>query len=185
MGKIIASINVTADGFCEHTDAIVEDEHHRFAADLVKQADLLLFGRVTYQLFEGYWPSAARDISLPKPVFELAQLLDNVKKVVASRTLSKVSWNNSTLLPDVTIDTITAIKQVHNHILLFGSPGLLSVMSKQGLIDEYYFTIQPMLAGKGHRIFDMVTLEQRLNLKYLETKKFASGVVTLCYGKSN
>ena len=75
MGKLISSINVTPDGFCSHSDVIADEELHQFATDLLKQADTVLFGRVTYELFESYWPLTAKDTSLPKSMNEFAQLI--------------------------------------------------------------------------------------------------------------
>jgi len=185
MGKIISSINVTADGFCGHIDAIADEEHHQFAIELLRTADILLLGRVTYQLFESYWPIAAKDNTLPGSLFELAQLLDKKQKIVASKTLSKVDWNNSTILQNISSDTITKLKETDKTILIFGSPGLLSNMTEQGLIDEYYFTVQPIIAGKGKHLFEELKLGQRVNLRHIATKQSTSGVVTIRYDRTN
>ena len=185
MGTIISSINVTADGFCGHLDAIADEEHHSFATDLLRQADLLLLGRVTYQLFEKFWPQAAQDTSLAKPIFELAHLLDNVKKVVVTTTLQKAEWKNTSILMSVNSDIVESLKATHKKILVFGSPGLLSSLTKQELIDEYYFTIQPIISGKGIRIFDKLSLDEKINLKLIQTKQFASGVLTVYYSRND
>jgi dihydrofolate reductase len=181
MGTIVSSINVTADGFCGHLDAIADEEHHVFAMDLLRQADLLLLGRLTYQLFEKFWPIAAQDRTLARPIFELAQLLDNIKKIVATTTLQKAEWKNSTILNLANSHTINELKTSHKNILIFGSPGLLSSLTQQGLIDEYYFSIQPIISGKGVRIFDKVSLENRVDLRHIKTLNFKSGVVTVHY----
>jgi dihydrofolate reductase len=185
MGKVISSINVTADGFCGHIDAIADEEHHQFATDLLERADILLLGRLTYQIFESFWPIAARDNTLPRPLFELAQLLDKKRKVVASKTLARVEWNNSTLLRNLCFETITRLKELDQTVLIFGSPGLLSYMTEQGLIDVYYFTVQPIIAGKGKHLFEELALGQRVNLRHLATKQSASGLVTISYDKTN
>jgi dihydrofolate reductase len=181
MGTLISSINITADGFCGHLDAIADEEHHLFAIDILRQADLLLLGRQTYQIFEDFWPIAAKDKTLAKPIFEFAQLLDNTKKIVATTTLQKAEWKNTSILYLANSSTISDLKSNHKNILVFGSPGLLSSLTQQGLINEYYFTIQPIISGKGVRIFDKLSLESRLDLKLVKTMQFVSGVVTLHY----
>jgi dihydrofolate reductase len=185
MGKVISSISVTPDGFCGHIEGIADEEHHQFAIDLLKKADVLLLGRLTYQIFERYWPFAVKDSTLSKPMLELAVSLDRINKVVASKTLTKADWKNSVILQNVNVDTISTLKEPNKNVLIFGSPGLLSSMTKQGLIDEYYFTIHPMIAGNGKRLFEELKLGKRIDLKYRKTKKFRSGVLTICYSKTN
>jgi dihydrofolate reductase len=183
MGILISSINVTTDGFCNHIDAIADDEHHSFALDLLRQADILLLGRLTYQLFESYWPIAAQDKTLARPIYELARLLDNKTKIVVTETLEKAEWNNTSILELANQETINQLKAKYQHILLFGSPGLLSSLTKQSLVDEFYFTIQPIISGKGIRIFDKICLDNRVDLKHINTMNFKSGVVTVRYSK--
>ena len=143
---------------------------------------MVLFGRITYQLLESYWPLAAKDTSLPKSMFGFAQLIDNVDKVVASNTLENVQWKNTTILKDINNDSIQRLKQkTKKDILIFGSPGIVSELTKLELIDEYYFSIQPILAGKGKRFFETFNLDKRSELKLTDRKHFKSGVVTVCY----
>jgi dihydrofolate reductase len=185
MGNLISSINVTPDGFCGHTDVIADEEHHQFAIDLLKGADIVLFGRITYQLLESYWPLAAKDRTLPKPMLEFAQLIDKVDKVVASKTLKEIQWKPTTILKEINSDNINDLKQKSNKgILIFGSPGLVSELTKLGLVDEYYFSVQPIISGKGKRLFETLNLKQSHNLCLTDTKQFKSGVVTLCYTKA-
>ena len=183
MGKLISSINITIDGFCGHEDAIADDEHHYFSANLLKQADCLLIGRVTYQLFEKFWPSAAENPALPKPIYELAQRLDTIKKVVVSTTLQKAEWKNTSVLNFANSETIDALKNKYTNLLIFGSPGLLTSLTQMGLVDEYYFTVQPIISGKGIKIFDELSLDDRMDLRHVDSKQFASGVVANHYSR--
>lgn len=186
MRKLISSINITPDGFCGHSDVVADEEHHQFAIDLMKSVDTVLFGRITYQLFESYWPLAAKDTSLSKPMFEFAQLIDNVNKVVASKSLTNVHWKKTTILKDINEDSINGLKRkAKTDILIFGSPGLISVLTNLGLIDEYYFSVQPLIVGNGKRLFETVGLDKRKNLRLSDTKHFKSGVVTLFYQNIN
>ena len=180
MGKLISSINITPDGYCGHSDVVADEELHEFATDLLKKADTVLFGRVTYKLLESYWPMAAKDPSLPKPMYEFAQLIDKAEKVVASKTLKTANWQRTTILQDLNNNTVQELK-AKKEILIFGSPGIVSLLTKLGLIDEYYFSVQPTLAGKGKRFFETFNLDKGCELKLTDRKLFKSGVVTLCY----
>ena len=183
MSKLISSINITPDGFCSHSDVIADDELHEFAIDLLKQVSTVLFGRITYDLFESYWPLAARDTSLPKPMYEFAQLISNVEKVIASKSMTNTKWQKTTILKEINTKTITELKY-SNEVLIFGSPGLVSYLTKLELIDEYYFSIQPILVGKGIRFFDNIYLDKKQNLKLKDKIVFKSGAVTLCYQRA-
>ena len=186
MSKLISSINITPDGFCGHESVIADEEHHQFAIDLLKGAGTVLFGRITYQLLESYWPLAAKDVSLPKPMFEFAQLIDNVDKVVASKTLKNVQWKNTTILQDMNSASLQELKhRSKRNILIFGSPAIVSEITKLGLIDEYCFSIQPIIAGNGKRLFETLKLKKEHNLKLVDKITFKSGVVTLRYQKTD
>ncbi len=186
MGNIISNICITPDGFCSHTNAVVDEEHNEFAVNQIKKADALLFGRVTYQLFECYWPSAAKDNSLSESVSKLAQRIDSIHKIVFSKTLQQVTWNNSTILPSINIDAILKLKKdFERDLLIFGSPTVVAELTRLELIDEYWFTIEPMMAGKGVRLFDNINLDKIQNLKLTGTKMFKSGVVNLFYSNNN
>ncbi|MDX1959624.1 MAG: dihydrofolate reductase family protein [Leptospiraceae bacterium] len=90
-------------------------------------------------------------------------------------------WNNTTILE--TVDSTTLTKFQDKKILIFGSPDLVSELTRQGLIDNYYFTVQPIIAGSGKRLFDNLNLSNRLNLKLNHTLQFQSGVTTLFYSR--
>src|SRR5262245_7677361 len=97
MRKVIAAINMTLDGFCDHTAAIADDEIHEYYNDLLRNSGTLLYGRTTYQLMESYWPMVAKDPTGNKAEDDFAVLIDNIDKIVYSHTLDNVSWKNSTL----------------------------------------------------------------------------------------
>jgi len=186
MGKLIAAINITQDGFCEHTNVIADEEHHQFSNNLLKDSETVLFGRVTYELFESYWPNIAKIKSGVKSVDEFAQLIDKVHKIAFSRTVSGIQWSNTTLIRDITQDQIIKLKQGSDkNILVLGSPTIIAKLTELKLIDEYYFSIQPIIAGNGVRLFDTVHLNKTRKLKLLDITTFKSGVTTLCYRTKN
>jgi dihydrofolate reductase len=185
MSKIISAINITADGFCGYTSAIADEEHHQLSNDLLKSADLVLFGRVTYQLFESFWPLVLNDITQSGSIREFAQRINDVDKIVFSKTLHSVQWNKTRILKGINETSISALKQKpEKNILLFGSPGIVAELTKQELMDDYYFSIQPMITGNGKRLFETIALDKKQNLKLTGTKIFRSGVVTLFYERT-
>ncbi len=180
MRRVILSINVTLDGCCDHTEVIADDELHRYATDLLDDSDGVLFGRVTYELFESYWPSVASSASGTKAEVDFARKLNYKRKYVVSRTLDKIQWKNSFLIKGDLAHEVSKLKQEDgNDIVVLGSPGLASALARLGLIDEYQLLVQPILAGRGPTLFQGIS--ERLNLKLVETRSFSSGVVMLRY----
>ncbi len=180
MKRLILSINVTLDGCCDHTEVIADDELHRYAANLIEDSDGVLFGRVTYQLFESYWPSVASSGSGSKTEVDFARQLNSKRKYVVSSTLDKLEWRNSFLIKGELAYEVTKLKHDNGKALvMFGSPGLASALARLGLIDEYHFLVQPTIAGRGPTLFQGIG--QRLNLKMIGTRSFGSGVAMLRY----
>ena len=97
MRKLIAAMNMTLDGFCDHTSMIADDEIHQHYNDLLSNAGALIYGRITYQLMESYWPSVVKNPTGNKPMDDFAVLIDNLPKIVFSHTLKTVEWKNSRL----------------------------------------------------------------------------------------
>ena len=97
MGKLIAAINMTLDGFCDHTALIADDEIHQHYNELLSNADTILYGRITYQLMESYWPTVVKNPTGNKPMDEFAVIIDNISKIVFSHTLKNVEWKNAKL----------------------------------------------------------------------------------------
>jgi dihydrofolate reductase len=182
MRKIIQSINITADGFIDHNAVIADEELHENANKYFRNAGTLLFGRVTYQLFESYWPHVAKERKAPKAQVKFADLADKIDKIVFSRNLKNVTWQNTTLLREVDKNEILKLKQQPGKdILIFGSPSIAAKLAQLGLIDEYHFLVQPMICGGGKHLFESYQLPHVINLKLTSTKKFRSGVVVLKY----
>ncbi len=179
MRKLIASQNMTIDGFCDHTAVIADDELHNDAIELLKNADLLLFGRVTYQLMERSWPPIVKQPTGNKPMDEFAVLIENIPKVVFSRTLQTVKWKNTTLAGGSLAEDVKRLKQQHGKNMVVGSPTILIELMKLGLIDEYRFCVQPIVLGSGQPLFK--NIKERINLRLIKSKPLKSGAVTLFY----
>lgn len=179
MRKLIAAINMTLDGFCDHTAGIADDELHQHYNELLSNADTILYGRITYQLMESYWPNVVKNPTGNKPINEFAVLIDNISKIVFSRTLENVGWRNVRLAKADIKDEVLELKQQEGKNILAGSPSLIVALTQLDLIDEYQLCIHPIILGNGLRLFR--DINDRINLKLIQTKRFGSGVITLYY----
>ena len=182
MRKLIAAINMTLDGFCDHTAMIADDELHQHYNELLSNADTLLYGRITYQLMESYWPTIVKNPTGNKPEDEFAVLIDNISKIVFSRTLKNVDWKNTKLKKEVIKEEVLELKQSRNSgskNILVGSPSLIVALTQLDLIDEYQLGVQPTVLGSGLPLFK--NIRDRIDLKLLKTKTFGCGAVMLYY----
>jgi dihydrofolate reductase len=183
MRKLIAAINMTLDGFCDHTAVISDDEMHQHYSELLSNAGTILFGRTTYQLMESYWPSVVTNPTGNKPMDEFAVLIDNILKIVFSRTLRNVDWKNTTLKTEVIKEEVVELKQQAGKDIIVGSPSLIVALTHLDLIDEYQLSVQPIVLGSGLPLFKNVN--NRIDLKLLKTKTFRCGAVILYYVPTN
>ena len=179
MGKLIAAINMTLDGFCDHTALIADEEIHQHYNELLSNADILIYGRITYQLMESYWPSVVKNPTGNKPMNEFAVLIDNISKIVFSRTLKKVDWKNTKLKGEIIKEEVFELRQQAGKNILVGSPSLIVALTQLDLIDEYQLSVQPIILGKGLPLFK--NIHNRIDLKLLKTKIFGCGAVTFYY----
>ena len=185
MRKLIAAINMTLDGFCDHTAMIADEEIHQHYNELLSNADTLIYGRITYQLMESYWPSVVKNPTGNKPMDEFAVLIDNISKIVFSRTLKNVDWKNTKLKKEVIKEEVLELKQSRNggsKNILVGSPSLIVALTQLDLIDEYQLGVQPTVLGNGLVLFK--NIKDRINLKLLKTKTFGCGAIALYYGST-
>jgi len=182
MRKLIAAINMTLDGFCNHTAMIADEEIHQHYNELLSNADTLIYGRITYQLMESYWPSVVKNPTGIKPTDDFAVLIDNISKIVFSRTLKKVDWKNTIVKKEIVKEEILELKQSRNggsKNILVGSPGLIVALAQLDLIDEYQLGVQPTVLGSGLPLFK--NIRDRIDLKLLRTKTFGCGAIALYY----
>lgn len=151
-------------------------EENEYAAEMLKSGNTLLFGRVTYEMMASYWPTP--DAIKNDPI--VAEGMNNADKIVFSRTLKKVGWNNTRLVKDNIEEEIERMKQLPGEdMTLLGSGSILTQFAEQGLIDEYQIMVDPVVLGDGTPIFK--NMKHKLDLKLTRTRTFKSGVVLLCY----
>jgi dihydrofolate reductase len=183
MRKVVFAINITADGFCGHTDGIPDEELHEYFTRVLRNASVILSGRVTYQLMVPYWPDVARKQSETGATMEFARVYDSLEKVVFSTTLQHARGTNTRIVRANVAEEVRALKQQSGKDICVGSLSIASQLSDRGLIDEYHFVVHPVVAGKGPRLFDTVKPQDRLQLDFLGSKILQSGVVALHYRK--
>ncbi len=183
--RVIVSEMVSLDGFFAGPNGEidwhnVDEEFNQYAIDLLNTVDTILFGRKTYQLFESYWPGAATSPSTSKSDLEIAHQINNMAKVVFSKTLERVEWKNARLLKEVIPEEIVKMKQQPGKdMVVYGSGSIVSALMNLGLIDEYRIMVNPVILGNGKPLFK--GLKDKLNLWLLKTKTFGSGNVLLSY----
>ncbi|MEX0721248.1 MAG: dihydrofolate reductase family protein [Balneolaceae bacterium] len=179
MRKLIAAINMTLDGFCDHTTLIADDEIHQHYNELLRNADTIIYGRITYQLMESYWPTVVKNPTGNKPAEEFAVAIDNISKIVYSHTLKNVEWKNAKLAKGGIKEEVLELKQQTGKDILVGSRSLIVALMNLNLIDEFQLCVQPIIAGKGLPLLE--NIDDRVNLKLLKTKTFGCGAVTFYY----
>src|SRR5512140_3442428 len=167
MRKVVFAINITTDGFCDHRDGIADDELHEYFTRVLRNASLLLYGRVTYQLMVPYWPDVARNQSEDESSNEFARVFDALDMVVFSTTLKDVEGNNRRIVRGNVAEEVIAYKQQPGGDILVGSLSIASQLAARGLIDEYHFVVHPVLAGKGPRLFQTVKPQDTQRLDFI------------------
>ncbi len=179
MRRVIAAINMTLDGFCDHMAGIADDELHQHYNELLSNADTILYGRITYQLMESYWPTVVKNPTGNKPIDEFAVLIDNISKIVFSHTLKNVDWKNVKLAKKSVKEEVLELRQQEGKNILAGSRSLILTLMQLDLIDEFQLCVHPIILGKGLQLFE--NINNRINLKLIKTKVFGSGAIVLYY----
>jgi len=169
---------MTLDGFCDHTAMIADEEIHQHYSDLLRSADTILYGRVTFELME-YWKSVVANPTGNRSMDDFAASIDNISKIVYSRTMKSVDWKNTELKNELSKQEVLELKQQPGKKILVGSPSLIVALTQLGLIDEYQLGVQPTVIGAGLPLFKSIT--DRIDLKLLKTKTFGCGAITLYY----
>jgi dihydrofolate reductase len=182
MRKIVAAINVTFDGFCDHTAGIANAEVHQHYTDLLNNAGAVLYGRTTYQLMEGSWPAMVKNPTGNKTMDDFAVAIERVPKVLFSRTLKSVSWHNARLATKDLKDEVLELKQQPGKDVFVGSPSLILQLTNLNLIDEWQLCVHPVITGKGLSLFKGIN--DRIVFTLLKTKQFqTSGHVIFYYAR--
>jgi len=182
MRNVIYAINITLDGCCDHTKTIADEEMLEYYRQLLGDVDLLVFGRKTYQLMVPYWPDIAKNQSETKAENEFARTFDSINKVVFSQSLDSAE-GNTRIVRTKPYDEILKLRQEEGKSILIGGVNIPSQLIELGLVDEYRFVVQPIVAGEGRRLLEGVSLPEKLQLKLVDSKFFKSGCVALRYLK--
>jgi dihydrofolate reductase len=183
MRNVIFAINITLDGCCDHTKQVADDESHEYFTHLLREVDLLVFGRKTYQLMVPFWPDVAKNQSMTKASNEFARTFDSIEKIVFSRSLDGAEDKNTRIVRTNLRDEILRLKQEPGKNILVGGVDIPSQLIELRLVDEYRFVVGPIVAGEGRRLLEDVSLRESLQLKLVESKIFESGCVALRYLK--
>lgn len=179
MRKLIATMNMTLDGYCDHTAGIADEELHQHYTELLHNAGALLYGRITYQLMEDFWPSLVKNPSGDKSMDDFAVAIQNVPKMVFSGTLNHVEWENTNLAKSSLEEEVSALKQQAGADIFVGSPSLIASLTRLNLFDEYQICVHPVIVGSGLPLFKNIS--ERSVLQLVKTKTFGSGAIILYY----
>ena len=156
MRKVIVAINMTLDGYCDHTA-----------------------GRVTYQLMEGYWPAVAKNKTGTEAEIRFAEELERVDKFVVSKTLNEVEWEGTQIIRENIVEKIQQLKEEDGKDILIGGPSLIAYLTQHNLIDEYNLVIQPFILGEGITLFK--NLSNQINLELVRVTPLETGVIWTQY----
>lgn len=178
MRKVIAAINMTLDGICDHTAGIPDEDLHQHYAELLNNAGVILYGRTTYQLMQ-FWQTLLKNPSGQKSMDDFALAIDKIPKIVFSQTLKNIEWNSAKLATKEIEKEVLELKQQSGKDILVGSRSLIIQLINLNLIDEFQICIHPMIEGKGLPLFDKI--KDRTIFRLLKTKIFGSGAIVLYY----
>ena len=188
MRNLIFFMHTSLDGFVAGLNGEMDwinfdDAMFDFVATMTDQADTALYGRVTYEMMQSYWPKAGEQPNATKHDKEHSNWYNKVSKVVLSKTIQEAGLQNTKVIGDQLSDNITKLKQQDGkNILIFGSPGASQSLLNQGLIDEFWLFVNPIILGQGMPLFKAISGTTKLKL--VESKIFACGVIALHYEKS-
>lgn len=183
MRKLAVFNSVTLDGYFTGRNGDLswakgrdDAEWNAFTAENAKGGGVLVFGRVTYDMMKSYWPTPAALETFPV----VAERMNNLPKVVFSRTLDEATWNNTKLVKgDPAAEMRKLKKESGEHMVIMGSGSIVSRLAQEGLIDEYQIVVTPVVLGEGRTMFEGVT--RKLSLALTRSRSFGNGNVFVCY----
>lgn len=175
---------MTLDGFCDHTAVTADEEIHQHYTDLLSSAEVILYGRITYQLMQ-FWQTLIKSPSGEKSMDDFAIAIDKIPKIVFSQHLKNTEWDSARLSNRSLEEEVLELKQSRpasgggGKDIFVGSRSLIIQLMKLNLIDEYQFCVYPVVAGGGLPLFE--NINDRTTLKLINTKTFSGGAITLYY----
>lgn len=189
MRKIVSSVIMSLDNFVASADGNlgmfkVDQEFFDMSATLCEAADTALYGKGTYYIMQAYWPTAADQPGASEHDKQHAAWYKHVKKYVVSKTLKSDEAPNTTIIRENVVEELKKLKeQEGKNIQIFGSPGLVRSLTAEGLIDEYWIFLYPVIIGNGIPLFK--DIKQQINLTLVSGKILTSGAAALHYIKEN
>ncbi len=182
MRNLIYAINLSLDGCCDHTKIGGSEEMLQYYRNLFRDVDLIVYGRVTYELMIPYWPDVAKNPSSTKAEVEYAQTFTAIDKVVFSRSLSSAEGNTRIVRTNLG-DELLRLKQEPGKNICVGGVSLPEQLIALGLVDEFNIVVHPIIAGKGRRLLEDTYLKEKLKLRLVRSTALKSGCVALRYAK--
>ena len=184
MGLLTFSLNVALDGCIDHREGIADDETHEFFTRLMDEGGAMLWGRVTYEMMESYWPAVARgDEKAPAAIYEWAVKLEAKPKYIASSTRTDFPWNNSHCMNGDLRTSVQKLKDATPAGVLLGSSKLATELDRLDLIDEYKFLLHPMIAGHGPTLYQSGLASTR-RLELVSATPLRNGAVAMHYRRA-
>jgi len=178
MGKIIAALNMTLDGVCDHNAGMPDEEIHQHYTELLGRGNAILYGRTTYGLME-YWRTILENPSDEKSMNDFALAIDRIPKIVFSHTLKNLDWKSARIAKRDLEDEVLELKQKSGKDIFVGSRSLIIQLLNLNLINEFQLCIYPMVEGKGLQLFEGIN--DRIVFKLIKVKTFKSGALLLHY----
>ena len=188
MRKLVLFMHTSLDGLVAGPNGEMdwiklENEIFDYADSRTEHADTALYGRITFEMMENYWPTAGSRPNASKHDIEHSRWYNRVEKVVLSKTLHAENYANTSIISKNVTEEITRLKHAAGHdILMFGSPTVAHLLMKADLIDDYWLLVNPVLLGKGIPLF--TDINDKIDLNLVESKVFSSGVLCLHYERS-
>jgi len=183
MGKIISLINTTPDGFVDSQYVNADAEFHEFVHGLLAESQTVAFGRNSFELFQQIWPAILKKEGAAESQVRMARALTDKPKFVYSSALTGTTWENSTIVRTIDQNQLGQfLRPGEKGLLTIGSPGLVADLTRSKLVDDYYFSVQPLIAGGGTtRLFGKIKLDDRQPLKFIKTIPLKTGVLIIHY----
>lgn len=178
MRKVIAAINMTLDGVCDHTVGIVDEKLHQHYSDLINNGGVILYGRTTFELMK-FWQTLLQNPSGKKSMNDFATSIDNIPKLVFSKTLKNTNWGSAKISDKSLNEKVLELKQQIGKDILIGSRSLIVELLNSNLIDEFQICIHPIIEGRGLKLFDQIN--HQILLKHIKTKTLNSGTTIFYY----
>lgn len=182
MRKVSFGMNISLDGYCDHTIGEPTEELMEYFTEMLDDVDLLFYGRVMYQLMFPYWADVAKDRSGSAVDIRFAERIVSIDKVVVSRSIENVD-GNTRIIRDNPAAELRKLKQQPGKTISMDSISMLPELTAAGLVDEFHIVVHPVMVGSGRHLLDAGSLPEKLKLELIETQTFKNGCVALYYRK--